>query len=132
VIVIDASALSKYILKEPGWEDIPCYLKKGVSVDHVLKEVANSIWKAYSRGHIGLEDAEIKYSALRKIADKVIEVIDQEKLMDKAFKIALNNAITVYDALYVALAEEERLPLLTSDGKQADIAEKLGVKVVRC
>ena len=132
MIAIDASALSKYILKEPGWVKMGGYLRSGVSVDHVEKEVANSIWKAYVLGYIGLEDAMIKFKALRRIVSKVIVIFDENRVMDSAFNIALENKVTVYDALYIALAGERGLPLLTADRKQADAAEKLGIKTIKC
>jgi predicted nucleic acid-binding protein len=44
VIVVDASALAKYVLKEEGWREIRKVLEGGaVSVDHVVKEVSNAI-----------------------------------------------------------------------------------------
>jgi len=132
VKVIDASTLSKYILKEPGWRKLPQHLREGISVDHVVKETANSIWKAYQRGYITPTDAEMKYKALKKLAEKVIIIVNQQEVMDEAFNIAINNAITVYDALYIALAKTRGVPLVTSDNTQASIAEKLNIKVVKC
>ena len=130
--VIDASILSKYILKEPGWRKLPQYLREGISVDHVVKETADSIWKAYQRGYITLTDAEVKYRALENLAEKVLIIVNQREVMDEAFEIAINNAITVYDALYVALAKMRGIPLVTSDNRQASIAEKLNIRVVKC
>jgi len=44
VIVIDASALAKFILREENWEKVYEILStEVVSVDHVVKEVANTI-----------------------------------------------------------------------------------------
>lgn len=48
MIVIDASALSKYVLKEEGWEEVRRFVRERrplYSVDHVLKECFNAIWK---------------------------------------------------------------------------------------
>ena len=48
MIVVDASALAKYALREEGWEVVAGYLKGArplYSVDHLLKEVANALWK---------------------------------------------------------------------------------------
>ncbi|WP_048061867.1 nucleic acid-binding protein, partial [Hyperthermus butylicus] len=42
--VIDASSLANYVLKEDNWIEVRRSLEKEtVSVDHVLKEVANAI-----------------------------------------------------------------------------------------
>ena len=46
MIVIDASSLAKYLLRERNWEVIENYLVKTTySIDHILKEVSNTIWK---------------------------------------------------------------------------------------
>jgi predicted nucleic acid-binding protein len=45
VIVIDASALAKFILREEGWERVYRILStRVISVDHIVKEVTNTIW----------------------------------------------------------------------------------------
>ena len=49
--------------------------------------------------------------------------------MDDAFTIALEEGVTVYDALYIAQARVKG-GLATADAAQAEVAEKLGVKVV--
>lgn len=46
MIVIDALSLAKYVLREAGWHGIEAVLVLGpYSVDSVLKEVFNAIWK---------------------------------------------------------------------------------------
>ncbi len=48
MIVIDASALTKYVLHEEGWEAVSTYIKGAkplYSVDHFVKEVGNAIWR---------------------------------------------------------------------------------------
>jgi len=48
VIVVDASALAKYLLREEGWEEASRYVRTMrplYSLDHVLKEVTNVVWK---------------------------------------------------------------------------------------
>ena len=129
--MIDASALAKFVLKEPSWKNLKKYLRDSVSVDHVFKEVANSIWKTYRRGFITLEDAKRKYEALKLLVENVIEIVDEREFMDRAFKIALKNNITIYDALYIALSQEKELTLLTSNHLQAKTAEKLGIQVIK-
>ena len=48
MIIIDASTLTEYVLHEENWEIISTYIKKMkplYSIDHVIKEVGNAIWK---------------------------------------------------------------------------------------
>jgi len=54
----------------------------------------------------------------------------QEQYLTDAFEIAVNNHITIYDALFIAVAKRRNLELITSDKKQAYIAERLGVKTI--
>ena len=42
---------------------------------------------------------------------------------------SLNNKITVYDSLFIALAKKLHTELITSDSRQAEAAEKEGVRV---
>jgi len=50
--------------------------------------------------------------------------------LDKAFDIATQNSIPVYDALYIAQAITHNVPLATSDKRQAEVAEKLKVQAI--
>jgi len=49
--------------------------------------------------------------------------------LEGAFTLSITYGITVYDALYVALALERNLPLLTLDEKQKRVATTLGIHV---
>jgi predicted nucleic acid-binding protein len=133
VIVIDASTLAKFILREENWERVYEVLsKETISVDHVVKEVANAIWKHYSIYKACSLDVAVKrFQLLRKIIDEELVSLESElKYLDKAFEIATQNDISVYDALYIAQAITRSIPLATSDKRQADIAEKIKVQVV--
>ncbi len=133
MIVIDASTLAKYLLKEEGWLSVEEYLLEGVrSVDLVVKEVANAIWKhVVVHKMVSIDIGLELYKQLKKLVEENVIVLEsQEKYLDKAVEIALNYGVTIYDSLYIAqaLRYEE---LLTSDKRQAGIARKLGVKVHR-
>jgi len=123
VIVIDASALAKFVLKEDGWNEIAKYLETGtLSVDHIVKEVANAVWRRFRQGEASLEDAKIMLKALKEILDRAIKVEGEIIYMDEAVRIAFNRDVTIYDSLYVAMAKEKGLKLLTADETQAQAA----------
>jgi predicted nucleic acid-binding protein len=46
-MVIDASVLAGFLRKEPDWEKLIKYIKNGISVDLIVKEVINVLWKDY-------------------------------------------------------------------------------------
>ncbi len=131
MIVIDASALAKYILKEENWFEVSNYLKRGVlSVDHIIKEAGNAIWKHFIlRKMIDKDTANDLFKLLfRFIESKVLILEPESKFLESAFKIAIDNKITLYDAIYLAQAKQYG-ELLTSDKRQSKIAETLGIKV---
>jgi predicted nucleic acid-binding protein len=132
VNVIDASSLVKYVLKEEGWTEVRKSLEEEtVSVDNVLKEAANAIWRKAIV--LKLEPVEVawkRYEILQRlIKENIIRLEEELKYLDDAFRIALENNITVYDALYIAQALRLKVTLVTSDRKQAQVAKGLGVSV---
>ncbi len=44
-------------------------------------------------------------------------------------RIALSEGLTIYDSLYIALAIDKGLPLLTLDERQKSVALKLNIRV---
>ena len=134
MIVIDASSLAKYIIKEKGWLDVERYLleEEVHTLDLALKEVVNVIWKqAILLHNISLEEAGEKYIALMKLVEgEVIALDDEMKYLKEAFETVLDMKITIYDALYVVKAKADRAQLLTSDKRQHEVAQKLGIKAI--
>jgi predicted nucleic acid-binding protein len=57
--------------------------------------------------------------------EKNITLEPEVKYIDKAFNIALEKGVSIYDALYIALAVDKKMPLLTLDRKQKNVASKL-------
>ncbi|MEM3078141.1 MAG: type II toxin-antitoxin system VapC family toxin [Nitrososphaerales archaeon] len=76
---------------------------------------------------IEAKDAEEILKDLTK--PEVIKTLNQNDYMLGAFKIAVENKITIYDALFIELAKSTNNDLVTSDSKQAEIARKEGVKI---
>ncbi len=128
--VLDASVLSKFILKEEGWREASNYVASAVSVDHVVKETSNAIWKAYMRKLIDVKDAERKFSALISLLEVNLKLVDERELIPQAFELAMKTYLTIYDSLYVVLAKREGLPLATSDELQGKVASREGVEVI--
>jgi len=131
VIVVDASLIGAFILKEEGWEDYAGMLENILTVDHAIKEVGNAICKAYVRGHIELEDVKTKLEALKKIFSKNVTMFPEMELIDEAMDIALSHKISVYDSLYIALALTKRASFSSLDETQLSIARRMGVSVIQ-
>ena len=125
--VIDASALTKYFTKERGWEKVSELILGGVvSIELVVKEVANSLWKKVRQGDM---ESEIALALIEKIP-KIVKINPQSPFITRAFEIALQYSITVYDALYIALAESRKYELITCDKRQAGVAKELNIGVL--
>jgi len=131
VIVIDASTLAKFILKEEGWEDVAEQLKAGtISLDLVVKEVANAVWKRFRQGAVSREEAKSMLNALKEIQERAIKIEEELTYLDGAAEIAFDRDITIYDSLYIALAKEKGLKLLTADETQASVATAENVDTI--
>lgn len=127
--VIDASTLSKYILKEKGWEQIEEHLLLGNSLKLVQLEATNAIWKNYYLKRLTKKDAIKKFQALEILCEDVLILHESVLYLDEAFKFSIQEEVAIYDVLYVIQAMEEKMELVTSDEKQGKFAKKLRVKV---
>ncbi len=130
MIVVDASALIAFLLREEGWRSIAQYMVQTMSVDHVLKEFYNALWKSVVRRYVDPSCTSKILDLLHSYVDKNMLIEPEELYLDKALEIALNYSITVYDALYIAQALHHNKPLLTLDQKQREVASKLGIKCI--
>ena len=127
--MVDASALSAFLLREGGWIELAGYLANAVAPDHVVKEVANAVWKAARSSVLTTQESRKAFSLPLRMAGRNLLLEPELKHLDRAFEISVAYGITVYDALYIALELEKDLPLLTLDREQRRVAEALGVRV---
>ena len=131
MIVIDASVLASFLRKEPGWEKLANYMKNVVSVDLIVKEVSNVLWKDYYvRKSVDKDTVLELYRLMKSLLGANILLENEEKYLDDAFEIAILMGVSIYDALYIAQAKKNKLPLITLDMKQKEAAEKVGVEVI--
>ncbi len=133
MIVVDASALTKYVLHEENWDTIAIYIRRMrplYSVDHIIKEVGNAIWRHCNLRKVIREDEATRlYKAFMKLVETGVIVLEPETSYTlTALQIALQQGITLYDSLYLAQAQKYG-ELLTSDKRQAEVAVKLNIKV---
>lgn len=127
--VIDSSTLIKYFTREDGWEKARKIILEGVAtLDLAIKEVANALWKKVLRGELKHETAIRILKDL--VEEKPLPIINQNKYLIDAFEISAKYGITIYDALFIALSKERNQELVTSDTKQAKVAEELGLKTI--
>ncbi|MGH9464307.1 MAG: type II toxin-antitoxin system VapC family toxin [Thermoanaerobaculia bacterium] len=125
MIVVDASAVVEMLLASTSGEEIAEELlasERGLHAPHLLDaEVTSALRKGWLRGVLTEERAR---QALEDLPDLPIERHGHVLLLERAWN--LRAVLTVYDALYVALAETLAAPLLTCDAR---IAKATGLDI---
>lgn len=92
---------------------------------HFPAEYANGLTVAMRKGRI---DAAARSEAFRRLPMlKLVRDIDGVGRLDTAMEIADLYRLTVYDALYLELAQRLRLPLATLDDALARATRQAGV-----
>jgi len=113
--VVDASVAVKWFCLEEhsararrmtGW-GIALHAPERLGV-----EVDSALWKRVHRGEMSLREAE---DARALFASMAIEIHAIGALRNPAFRLAARTGQSVYDCLYLALAEGLALPLVTAD-----------------
>ena len=124
--VIDASALIKYVNRERGWEQVQDHILAGcATVDLALKELGNALWKRVMRNELTEEQAiDIMSFILER---RMVKAFPQGPLLREALALSMKMALPIYDCVYVVLAKQLETELITSDRKQAEKAEEVGV-----
>ena len=94
----------------------------------IISEIGNAIWKRISRKEIDRAEA-IRIGA---VAPALFgELVPIEQLHARAFAMMIELVHPIYDCLYLALAERERVPLITVDQRLIAVGQRLStVEVV--
>ena len=112
--VIDASVAVKLVVEEDFSDQATELLMEGphFAPNHWLAEATNVLWWRTHRGELTRTDARDR---LRTLCTAPIVAHPIDGLIERALELSVTHALTVYDTLYVALAERLGLPLVTAD-----------------
>ena len=117
--VIDASVATKWFLPEADSSSALAILDAAQTSQIVLVapaviglEFGHVLGKELRRGRCDAATAERLWSAFRGLP---MTLVSDRRLQDRAFLLSITRRITIYDALYVAVAEVEGVPLITAD-----------------
>jgi predicted nucleic acid-binding protein len=94
--------------------------------DIFFAECANVLWKYTQRYGYPAEQARQNITALRVLGLRIVPTVD---LIAKAFALAGQYGVSVYDGCYAALAQALALPLLTADRPMATKLRPSGITV---
>jgi predicted nucleic acid-binding protein len=131
-VTIDASILSAFLLEEDDHEKIHGLLLKGTcATELVVTESCNAVLMALKRGRLSNEQAEKAMQALMSLVGSNIKIFPlKEDILWDVFRIARENGLVAYDAIYIALAKRKGGSLASRDPKQIEAAKKSGIKIV--
>lgn len=133
-MIIDASIAAKWFLKEEDSAQADALLKKSLPLRAptlIRTEVSSAIAKAVR--FYSLSDTSAKalndlwHQRLQKGLIKLEADIAVER---EGFQDAVAYGHPLPDCLYIALAQQHKLPLLSADVKQSEIAKQCGVEII--
>ncbi len=121
-VILDSGVIAAIFFKEAISEKAEKVAESHslITMDLAFIEVANVAWK---RVVIFKESKELMLKSLKSSSDfisRACDVIASKELLENAFNIAVIEKITIYDSLFVAASEKEKVPLITADGKLYD------------
>jgi predicted nucleic acid-binding protein len=127
VIVIDASVAFKLFIPEAGSAEalrlLP-YCAAFMAPDIFQLEMAAAAAKYWRRRVITLDEARLIEATARRI---VADLRPWQPLLVPAFELAMLLRHGVYDCLYLALAQQLSLPLVTADIKLESKVRQVGL-----
>ena len=122
--VVDASVAVKWILptqnEELVSEAVDLLERHTIGRTQLLVpdlfwvECANVLWKSIRKGRCSKADAQ---TGLAKLKAYTIITVSSANLIERAFANSVSYGCSVYDSLYVALAADLGIPLVTADQK---------------
>jgi predicted nucleic acid-binding protein len=128
VKVVDASVAFKWLVDEAGTEAALEIARSNdlIAPDLLWSEVANGLWRKTMRGDIDGQSA----LSVMSILDRMIgERVASPDLMHSALNLAISLGHPVYDCVYLALARQRGIPLVSADERLIDKVRASGVTV---
>lgn len=130
-LIIDACVAAKWFFDEEDTDYADTLLESGqglIAPEIAPLEIMNLAWKRWRRKRITSDEAHAICERATRIYSKTEPLA---KLWDRAGEIMIFLNHPIYDCLYLAFAERERVPLVTVDTRLIGAGRKLGsVEVV--
>ena len=118
-MVVDCSVAAKWVLPEPdrgsamrlfkSWESGEVTL---IAPDLLLAEFASLLAKRSRRKQLSVGQAAQAFQLMRRSAPRLY---DMRPRLALALEVSLQNHLSLWDGVYVALALEHECPLVTAD-----------------
>ena len=117
VFVVDASVVIKWFVPEIHREAAGRLLETAdhyLAPDLLFSEIGNAIWKKVRRKELTSRQGRELAADISTVA---VETVSARSLFEDAFGVAIATGLTVYDAMYLALAVRLDTKLITADDR---------------
>lgn len=132
-IVVDASVALKWVVDEVDSEqahalltDLAAGRASLIAPEHLIGEVGNGLRKRVAQRVLTVEDA---LAALEAVPALGIEFIGDAERWFRCLRAAMDWQVTTYDALYVLLALDLGVELVTADARLTQRARQRSLPV---
>ena len=131
--VVDTSALIRLFIPDgplpEGFEDFLRGVERGqntaIAPELLMAESANVLNKKRKSNQLTAAESD---QLLIRIIELPVRLFPHRPLIPRAFELAMDRNLSVYDTLYLALAEEQGAVLFTADQRLKKIAARLGLQ----
>lgn len=120
-LVLDTSVAVKFHVPEENHEEarrLQRELEDGaaslLAPGTILPEVFNAFWQKHRRDELSLGEVRQGWELISELP---IALYTPEDLMPRAVEIAFETGVIIYDALFLALAEETETVVVTADDR---------------
>lgn len=126
--VIDANVAAKWLFKEPLRQEAKRFLNTSLdrlSPDLILLECANAIRRKILLKQITQQEGDISFELLKEWKQGLIRLTPPPDYLERAYE--LSKALQQHpmpDCIYLALAEQEDVQMVTADRKFYDLVKK--------
>jgi predicted nucleic acid-binding protein len=135
VVVLDASVAVRWVVDEAGSGEAAALLEQDIAwitPRLLLTEVASALRRKVADQALAPAAAGQSLDALlQAVADGVIRLVDDERVIAPALLLAMSLQHKVPDCVYLALAEREGAGIATADDRLARLARSRGVDVLQ-
>jgi len=132
-VVLDASVAVRWVVSETGSDEAAALLERDyswIAPRLLLTEVASALRRKAADGDLEPTLAsEALDVLLHAVADGIVRLAEDERIMGQALRLALSLQHKVPDCLYLAAAEREGAALATADSRLARLARSRGISV---
>ena len=129
MVVVDTSAIIRlYVPDGPIPDGLEEQVKSAwkaettlIVPELALAEVAQVLWKKEQAGYIKTSEVDEIISAVLELP---LEIVGHYEILPEALSLARRHKFTIYDSLFVALAEKKDARLITADKRLKKAFEK--------